>query len=128
MDRIKYLFAVETLDTRFGSKTGQPLPNARPRKWNTPEYYLYYFVFLTVIPLMIKSVYDVSGPWHPNYSDYESLLSPGWIPGRKVDNSDAQYRSFRDNIPYMGLLVVLHPLIRRAYEFSQVRTDCPLNG
>lgn len=52
---------------------------------------------------------------HPNYSNYEHLLSPGWIPGRKVDNSDQQYSGFRDNIPYMFLLLIFHPLLRRAY-------------
>ena len=53
---------------------------------------------------------------HPNYSKYEHLLSPGWIPGRKVDDSDQQYSGFRDNIPYMLLLLAFHPLLRRLYE------------
>ena len=53
---------------------------------------------------------------HPNYAKYVDLLSPGWIPGRKVDNSDDQYSTFRDNVPYMFLLVVLHPLLRKVYE------------
>lgn len=53
---------------------------------------------------------------HPNYPKYEHLLSPGWILGRKVDNSDQQYSGFRDNIPYMALLLAFHPLLRRLYE------------
>lgn len=110
------LYKAETLDTRFASKTGQRLPDARPSKWNTPEYYFYCLCFLIIPALMVKSVYDVSGPWHPSYKRYESLLEPGWIPGRQVDNSDAQYRSFRDNIPYMALVVILHPILRKAYE------------
>jgi hypothetical protein len=32
------------------------------------------------------------------------------------DNSDDQYAGFRDNIPYLTILVVLHPLFRRIYE------------
>jgi hypothetical protein len=52
---------------------------------------------------------------HPNYPKYESLLSPGWIFGRKVDNSDAQYASFRDNVPYMFLVLVLHPTLRKLF-------------
>lgn len=110
------LYKAETLDTRFASKTGQRLPDAQPSKWNTPEYYFYYLCLLTIPPLMVKSVYDVSGPWHSSYKHYESLLEPGWIPGRKVDNSDAQYSGFRDNIPYMALVLVLHPLLRKVYE------------
>lgn len=34
--------------------------NAQPSRWNTPEFYFYYLVFLTVVPMMFKSVYDVS--------------------------------------------------------------------
>jgi len=119
----KNLFHVETLDTRFASKTGESLPHAQPSRWKSPEYYLYYAVFLTIPFLMFKSVWDVSQPSHPTYRHYEPLLSPGWIPGRKVDNSDAQYRSFRDNIPYMAVLLVVHPLLRRVYDSWRSRQD-----
>jgi hypothetical protein len=121
--RLKDLYKVETLDTRFGSKDSPPIPGAQPSKWNTPEYYVYYLFFLTIPAMMFKSVYDVSKPEHPNYPRYEPLLSPGWIPGRKVDNSDAQYRGFRDNIPYMALLLVLHPLLRRTFDSFQSKSD-----
>ena len=53
---------------------------------------------------------------HPEYPKYEGLLSSGWIPGRKVDNSDGQYSGFRDNVPYLLLLLVLHPILRGLYE------------
>lgn len=66
--------------------------------------------------MMFKSVYDVSKPSHPGYAKLEPLLEPGWIPGRKVDNSDAQYAGFRENIPYMAIVLMVHPLLRRAYE------------
>ena len=110
------LYKAETLDTRFAPKNGQRLPDAKPSKWNTPEYYFYYLCFLIIPFFMVKSVYDVSGPWHSSYKHYESLLEPGWIPGRRVDNSDAQYSGFRDNIPYMALVLVLHPILRKAFE------------
>lgn len=116
MNSLKRLYSVETLDTRFEAKKGQPTKDAQPSKWNSWEYYVYYLVFLTIPVLMVKAVYDVSGPWHPSYKHYEDLLEPGWIPGRKVDNSDAQYSSFRDNIPYMAIVLVLHPVLRKAYE------------
>lgn len=32
----------------------------QPSKWNTPEYYLYYLVFIVAIPMMFKAVYNVS--------------------------------------------------------------------
>ncbi|KAF7191534.1 Glycerol uptake protein 1 [Pseudocercospora fuligena] len=113
--RIRDLYKVETLDTRFAG-TGQPLATAQPSKWRSPEFIPYYIAFLTIVPVMFRSVYDVSIPSHPSYKQYEHLLEPGWIPGRKVDNSDSQYAGFRDNIPYMGLVLILHPLLRRAYE------------
>ncbi|KAI4203344.1 MAG: hypothetical protein LQ350_001865 [Teloschistes chrysophthalmus] len=90
--------------------------DAQPSNWATPEFLFYYLVLAVAIPWMFKSVYDVSMPFHPNYPKYEHLLSPGWILRRKVDNSDQQYSGFRDNIPYMALLLAFHPLLRPLYE------------
>ena len=52
---------------------------------------------------------------HQNYNNFAPLLSPGWIPGRKVDNSDQQYATFRDNVPYLFIVMILHPLLRRLF-------------
>ncbi|KAK5132945.1 hypothetical protein LTR08_008308 [Meristemomyces frigidus] len=113
-----HLFRVETLDTRFCPRTPDtPLPHTQPSRWRTREYYLYYLCFLTVPILMFKAVYDVSQPSHPNYATYEHLLEPGWIPGRKVDNSDSQYSSFRNQVPTMLAIVGSHLLLRRVYEY-----------
>lgn len=113
--RIRDLYRVETLDIRFAG-TGQPLATAQPSKWRSTEFIPYYITFLTIVPVMFKSVYDVSVPSHPSYEQYEKLLEPGWIPGRKVDNSDSQYAGFRENIPYLGLVLILHPFLRKLYE------------
>lgn len=110
------LFRVETLDSRFASKSTHPLPNTQASRWRTGEYYAYAFAFATIPFFMFKSVYDVSQPSHPSYQQYSHLLEDGWVPGRKVDNSDAQYRSFRDNIPYMGIVLLAHPLLRRIHD------------
>ncbi|KIW00408.1 hypothetical protein, variant [Verruconis gallopava] len=32
------------------------------------------------------------------------------------DNSDAQYSSFRDNLPYLAIVLVLHPVLRKLYD------------
>ena len=53
---------------------------------------------------------------HENHHKFASLLSPGWIPGRQVDNSDQQYATFRDNIPYLFLVMALHPLLRKVFD------------
>ena len=47
---------------------------------------------------------------------------------REQDNSDAQYASFRENIPYLLLLLVLHPLLRRVYEAYLCRSDANRDG
>ncbi|RDW75975.1 hypothetical protein BP5796_06796 [Coleophoma crateriformis] len=94
--------------------SGRPI--AQPSKWNTPEFYFYYLVFLVVVPYMFWIAYDVSRPSDPNYHKYAHLLSDGWVPGRKIDISDAQYRTFRYNIPYLALLLFIHPVLRRVYE------------
>lgn len=114
--KLRDLYKIETLDDRFVPSNPGPLPKAQPSQWRTPEYMCYGFVFLTIPILMFKSVYDVSQPSHPTYKQYEHLLEPGWIPGRRVDNSDAQYRGFRQNLPIMAVILVLHPVLRRVWE------------
>jgi hypothetical protein len=84
------LYSLDTLDPRFtafarsppGASTKQTntpraspkevaaVDNGRPKAsttteaprplWNTPEFYLYYLIFLICVPLMFKAVYDVS--------------------------------------------------------------------
>ncbi|TKA75039.1 hypothetical protein B0A49_02186 [Cryomyces minteri] len=158
---LRRLYSLDTLDTRFttssrtppapidparapSGEVGQtvsrqngrsPVSGAQPSKWATPEFYFYYLIFLVCVPLMFKAVYDVSKESHPEYPKFAPLLSDGWIPGRRVDNSDDQYASFRDNIPFMFLLLLLHPLLRRAYNYvyssatsSGVRPSTGANG
>jgi len=106
------------------------LSTAQPSKWNTYEFYFYYLCFLIIPFFMAKSVYDVSQPVSPNWDNISRLLSKGWIPGRQVDNSDQQYQSFRNNIPYLAVLLVVHPLLRKLYgsfwridSYTKVRSD-----
>ncbi|KAF7513233.1 hypothetical protein GJ744_010629 [Endocarpon pusillum] len=134
------LYSLDTLDTRLTTSSHTPLtiateessekstsertveknpanlpPQVLPAKWRTPEFCLYFAVITFCLPLMFRSVMKVSRPSHPNYPKFEGLLSPGWIPGRKIDNSDSQYSSFRENIPYMAVVVLVQPLLRRVY-------------
>ncbi|KGO36180.1 Membrane bound O-acyl transferase, MBOAT [Penicillium expansum] len=128
---LRRVYSLDTLDTRFTSSATPAHTNTRPSKdartnvitqgaspslWRTPEFFVYYLFFIIFVPLMFKTVIDVSKKSHPAYSTYSHLLSPGWIPGRQVDNSDAQYESFRDNIPFLLLLLIVHPLVRRVYQ------------
>ncbi|EEH19346.1 hypothetical protein PABG_01665 [Paracoccidioides brasiliensis Pb03] len=112
-----------------GSPSSGPSLTASPPRWNTVEFYVYYIAFLLAVPMMFKTVYDVSKESHPMYSKYSHLLEDGWIMGRKVDNSDSQYSTFRDNIPYLALLLVIHPLLRRAIDiFFPLNSNSPPSG
>jgi hypothetical protein len=51
------------------------------------------------------------------------------------DNTDAQYGGFRQNIPYLFIVVVLHPILRKAYDsfwradtYTQVRSSSAIGG
>lgn len=133
---LRSVYTLDTLDTRFTTSSATSyktvidsrgerdvrdaqkekiISRAPPSKWKTPEFYLYYVVVSICIPLMLWIPYTVSRPSDPRYHKYEHRLSDGWVPGRKIDNTDSQYRSFRQNVPYLALLLVLHPLLRKLW-------------
>ena len=86
--RLKALFSLDTLDTRFTVSAKTPIQaakvehgtdpsrpaiarsdaepdrsvqaKARPSKWRTNEYYFYYAVFLGMVPVMFWVPYNVS--------------------------------------------------------------------
>lgn len=87
---IKSIYALDTIDTRFTSSSATPYkavvdarattsnkrddsvpgvgvktdysgrPIAQPSKWDTLEFYIYYLVFIVVVPYMFWVAYDVS--------------------------------------------------------------------
>ena len=78
---IRSVYDLDTLDTRFSSSSSVPYQTvidarsdpaatresparvqdrALPSKWRTPEFYLYYLVFLLAIPYMFWVPYSVS--------------------------------------------------------------------
>lgn len=136
----RQLYSLDTLDTRFTTSATTPLKAASeesakktdstndrkqaeipaevpPSRWSSPEFWFYGLVVLFCIPQMYKAAWDVSQPSDPNWSQYSDLLSDGWLFGRKVDNSDGQYAGFRDNVPYLAVVLVLHPILRRVAEY-----------
>ncbi|RMZ70149.1 glycerol:h+ symporter [Pyrenophora seminiperda CCB06] len=160
---VRQLYSLDTLDTRFVVPAtappkealeeakldpAGPVPvqtgkdksrslgnNVQPPLWNTPEYYIYYVSIALSVFFMFNLVLDVSKESHPNYPKFEHLLSDGWIPGRKVDNTDAQYGGFRQNIPYLLIVVLLHPILRKGYDkfwradtYTQVRPSTGNGG
>lgn len=99
------------------SHTGTPYATTRrpaPR-WRTPEFIFYGFVFAAVVPVMVWIPVRLSQPSHPNYHVYARKLSPGWLFGRQVDDSDAQYHSFRGNVPVLAAVVLLFLALKMLY-------------
>ena len=82
------LYSLDTLDTRFSTSAKTPpsridpapatpedsrwgrngqqeiAQGAKPPKWRTPEFAVYGLIILVAVPLMFKSVYDVSQRKH----------------------------------------------------------------
>lgn len=104
-------FALETLDTRLCA-SGRKQIETKPSRWSSPEFRFYMIAFVIVVPILFKTAMDASNETNPNYRIYEGILSKGWIFGRKVDNSDAQYRFFRDNFFLLLGFVAIHKALR----------------
>ncbi|KAG8864787.1 glycerol transporter [Tulasnella sp. 330] len=67
---------------------------------------------------------DLSNSSNSNYDTFKDRLSPGWIGGRQVDNSDRQYRTFRDNVATLVLLSSSHIILSALYfRFSKSITS-----
>ncbi|KAL5396046.1 hypothetical protein PMIN04_006627 [Paraphaeosphaeria minitans] len=121
----------QSLPVRNGQvKSRQSVEGVQPSKWHTLEFKTYLALVSLCVFFMIKAVVDVSKESHPNYSRFDHLLSHGWIPGRKVDNTDLQYSSFRSNIIPLFVVVLLHPVLRKLYDgfwrahtYTQVRSS-----
>ncbi|ESK97357.1 glycerol transporter [Moniliophthora roreri MCA 2997] len=106
----KQMRLVDLTVTIPSSSRTTSLPNEEaknPSRWRTAEFQFYYIVAAIVIPIMIWIPVTLSSPSHPNYPFYKGRLSQGWILGRPIDNSDAQYRSFRNNIPILTVVATI---------------------
>ncbi|KAF8628982.1 hypothetical protein AX15_003606 [Amanita polypyramis BW_CC] len=79
-----------------------------PPRWSTFEFRFYFVMFALVVPLLFWIPISLSMSSHPNYGFFHRRLSPGWIFGRQIDNSDAQYHSFRNNLPLLALAAFFH--------------------
>ncbi|GAA5988430.1 hypothetical protein JCM5350_005309 [Sporobolomyces pararoseus] len=75
-------------------------------RWRTKEFYIYYLVFLVVVPQMVWSPIKISSNKNPLYWTYQHRLNSGWIFGWK-DNSDHQYHLFRSNFPLLSTLFIV---------------------
>lgn len=126
---LRYYFSVEALDARIqpdpeylrrqkilgndNDNNGKDVIKPSRPLWNTVEFKFYYVAFAVIVPLMIKTAMDASNETNVmNYYKFERLLSDGWLFGRKVDNSDSQYRFFRDNMALLFQLMCAHLILK----------------
>ncbi|CCK72893.1 putative O-acyltransferase KNAG_0M00400 [Huiozyma naganishii CBS 8797] len=148
---LRELFSVPALDARIapqpvspvgkgkgkkvgggGSSSGgsvSPLGSVGAPRWGTLEFKAYFAAFAVVVPLMLRAAVRASSEVNvENFPKFSPLLSQGWLFGRKVDNSDAQYRFFRDNLLLLLSLMGGHVLLRRIVhkvvpQISRLRFD-----
>ncbi|GAA6019288.1 hypothetical protein JCM11491_001303 [Sporobolomyces phaffii] len=81
--------------------------STRPARWRSREFYVYYALFLVVVPQMYWSAVSASSDKHPLWWTYQHKLDKGWLFGWRVDNSDHQYHLFRSHLPLLALLFAL---------------------
>ncbi|KAJ7229406.1 MBOAT, membrane-bound O-acyltransferase family-domain-containing protein [Mycena haematopus] len=74
-----------------------------PSRWKTLEFRIYAVFIFSIVLIMGWIPITLSSSTHPNYPKFRRRLSRGWMFGRPVDNSDAQYRGFRDNFIPLAL-------------------------
>lgn len=111
--------SLEALDTRLVG-TVRKDANIQSSRWKSPEFRFYMVCFIVVVPLLFKTAMDASNETNPNYPIYQGILSKGWIFGRKVDNSDLQYRFFRDNFLTLLAFVGVHKILRLGSNYLSI--------
>ncbi|KDQ59021.1 hypothetical protein JAAARDRAFT_33744 [Jaapia argillacea MUCL 33604] len=117
-----------TIEIPSSSRAARSPETRPPARWKTPEFAFYELAFLIVVPIMIWIPISLSSESHPNYPLFSHRLSSGWLFGRRVDNSDTQYRSFRNNIPALSLLVSAFFIAKSIYgRFSSQRSSPSLS-
>lgn len=58
---------------------------------------------------------------NPSYSLYSHKLQDGWLFGRKIDNSDSQYSSFRRNIPILVAVMIGHQTVSMLLDAARLK-------
>lgn len=119
-------FSLPNLDTRLSApasnskKYDQITSRAGVNRWTTLEFKIYLICFCIVVPTMYWCAIDLSTESSnpENYAKFSRLLSDGWMFGRKVDNSDSQYRFFRDSLPILAILMFAHVSLRKGIQYT----------
>ncbi|KAI8900830.1 hypothetical protein BC833DRAFT_220184 [Globomyces pollinis-pini] len=109
--------------TNSNKKLSQKKSNSRPKfrrtlEWNTIKYLIAYSILTIFIWGLVT--YNYSTESHPNYQLYKHRLDNGWFFGRKIDNSDAQYRPFRNQLPILFAVMIGHQIITKLIGYISI--------
>ncbi|KAI9022587.1 MBOAT, membrane-bound O-acyltransferase family-domain-containing protein [Hyaloraphidium curvatum] len=85
-----------------------------PPRWHTAEMRAYVVAVVVAVASMLAIGAGMSSSELENYANYDRFLSRGWL-GRPIDNSDIQFRGFRNNIPYLAVAMAAHLLLGRVF-------------
>lgn len=89
--------------------------DAPPPRWRSKEFLVYFVALALIPPYMIYVPIRLSDAQkNPNYGEYARMLEPGWMNGRLRDDSDYQYRLFRDYLPMIFALILAYTLCSHA--------------
>ncbi|KAG5519536.1 hypothetical protein PMAC_001691 [Pneumocystis sp. 'macacae'] len=115
------LFSLSTLDGAYNFSEGiKPYIDYRKdilsieeskklnSRWKSCEFYVYYCIIFFAAVFSLKTTYNISNSSHHNYSRFSKYLQQGWIGRRKMDNTDIQYATFRNNIPSLVFTSIIH--------------------
>ncbi|KAJ3390669.1 glycerol transporter [Lobulomyces angularis] len=88
----------------------------RKSQFFTFEYLVYITITVIGFSWLFWEAHRFSNPKLDNYKNYYFRLQEGWLFGRMVDNSDAQYAGFRNNIKLLLPVMVLHSLLSNLFK------------
>ena len=74
------------------------IANKHKSRFQTLEFKIYFGIIVFGLGSLALGTYNISNPKSSNFINYSSRLQKGWLFNRHIDNSDAQYGSFRSNI------------------------------
>lgn len=105
--------APSATESAVSKKAPERTPGVAPvRRWNTLEFRCYYVAFVIVFSYMVYvPVHLSSERGNVHFAQYAHLLDSGWIPGRAVDTSDAQYRTVRSSLPLIFVLMGVYAVL-----------------
>ncbi|KAI0293499.1 MBOAT, membrane-bound O-acyltransferase family-domain-containing protein [Multifurca ochricompacta] len=127
-DKLQRRGGIVRLTVDVPSASAHPPGETSHSRWRSFEFLLYYAIFLVTVPWMVYVPVQLSSKTHPNYSLYHHRLAKGWLPGSEIDTSDAQYRSFRFNLPALGALITAFFILKYAYMRPITNGSVPANN